>query len=208
MNGKVLNTTESERDLGVVIEKNLKPSTQCRKAAARARVVLGQITRNFHYRDKKHFLRLYTQYVRPHLEFASSAWSPWTAADIQVLEKVQEQALRFTHGLKGETYLERCAEAGLETLEKRRYNQDMMQVFKIIKGIDKVSLEKLFTKVDHTAGTRNAVSQTNLKKKMARKEVRLNSFSLRVVDNWNRLPEEMKKLENPAPLKKFLKRKP
>lgn len=206
MHGKVLDSTDAERDLGVVIEKSLKPSSQCKKAAARARVVLGQITRNFHYRDKKHFIRLYTQYVRPHLEFASSAWAPWTAADIQTVEKVQEQALRFTHGLKGGTYQERCAEVGLETLEKRRWIQDMMQVFKILKGKDKVCPDKLFTRVDHTTGTRMSADQMNLKKRMAKKDVRLNSFSVRVVDKWNRIPEEVKKLENPASFKKYLKK--
>ena len=122
MDGQVLETTDSERDLGVIIEKSLKPSAQCKKAAAKARVVLGQITRNFHYRYKKHFLNLYKQYVRPHLEFSSPAWAPWGVGDIQVLEKVQEQALRFTHGLKNGTYEEKCKEAGLETLEKRRQN--------------------------------------------------------------------------------------
>ena len=31
----------------------------------------GQIQREFHYRDKKRFTRLYVQYVRPHVEFAA-----------------------------------------------------------------------------------------------------------------------------------------
>ena len=46
----------------------------------------------------------------------------------------------------------------------------------------------------------------NLKKKMAKKDVRLNSFSVRVVDKWNQIPEDVKKLENPGPFKKYLKR--
>jgi hypothetical protein len=41
----------------------------------------------FSLQDKKVFLRLYTQYVRPHLEFATPAWSPWLTADKQKLEK-------------------------------------------------------------------------------------------------------------------------
>jgi hypothetical protein len=156
--------TDSERDLGVIIDKSLKPSAQCKKAAAKAKMVLSQITRNFHYRDRKYFLNLYKQYVRPHLEFSSPAWSPWAQADIQTLEKVQEQALRWTSGLKGTTYAERCAEVGLETLEARRNVQDMMQVFKIIKGVDKVNPDQLFAKITHGTGTRNATDPWNLQR--------------------------------------------
>jgi hypothetical protein len=50
----------------------------------------------------------------------------------------------MTSGLRGESYEERCREAGLETLEARRKTQDITQVFKILKGIDKIDPEKLF----------------------------------------------------------------
>jgi hypothetical protein len=73
MRGVRLEETEEERDIGVAVTKNLKPSSQCSKAAGRASSVLGQLRRNFHYRDRYTFLRLYKQYVRPHLEFSAPA---------------------------------------------------------------------------------------------------------------------------------------
>ena len=63
MNGVVLKTTESERDIGVKVQSNLRPSLQCSEAAQRANAVLGQITRSFHYRDRRTFVKLYIQYV-------------------------------------------------------------------------------------------------------------------------------------------------
>ena len=39
----------------------------------------------FHYRDRWTFVRLYKLYVRPHLEFAAPAWSPWTIQDKECL---------------------------------------------------------------------------------------------------------------------------
>jgi hypothetical protein len=95
--------------------------------------VLKQITKNFHYRDRRMFLKLYKQYARPHLEFASPAWSAWLIGDIEVVEKVQEKALKMTTGLKGTTYEERCKEAGLRTLEDQRRLKDISQVFKLLK---------------------------------------------------------------------------
>ncbi len=75
-----------------------------------------QLRKNFHYRDRRTFVRLYKQYVRPHLEFASPAWSPWNLGDQEKLEKVQEKAVKMVTGLTGTTYEERCVELGLETL--------------------------------------------------------------------------------------------
>ncbi len=112
-------------------------------------------------------MRLYKQYVRPHLEFASSAWSPWLAGDIEVLEKVQEKALRMTTGLKGNTYEERCKEVGLNTLQERRKVQDLTQVFKILKGINKVEPEQIFGRRRENQYTRQSANPWNLTKKQA-----------------------------------------
>ena len=71
-----LSETTEERDIGVTVSCNLKPGQQCRKAAQTASMVLGQITRSFHYRDRKVFLNLCKQHVRPHLELAATAWAP------------------------------------------------------------------------------------------------------------------------------------
>jgi hypothetical protein len=66
-------TTEEEKDVGIYISPSLKPGNHCRKAANKAQAVPKQTAKNFHYTDKNTFLKLYKQYVRPQLEFASSA---------------------------------------------------------------------------------------------------------------------------------------
>jgi hypothetical protein len=76
MRGTTLGTTQAERDIGVTITRNLTPSAHCSKAAGRAMAVLSQFKWNFHYRNRHTFVKLYTQYVRPHLKFTAPAWSP------------------------------------------------------------------------------------------------------------------------------------
>jgi hypothetical protein len=90
INGQELSVVEEEKDIGVipVVQKNLKPGKQCEKSANMAAAVLRQIERNFHYRDRNVFVKLYTQYVLPHLEFSTPAWSPWLRTDIDKLENV------------------------------------------------------------------------------------------------------------------------
>jgi hypothetical protein len=65
MSGQKLDTTGEERDIGVMVTKNPRPSAQCAKAARTATTVLSQLRRAFHFRDRHIFVRLYTQYVRP-----------------------------------------------------------------------------------------------------------------------------------------------
>ena len=64
-----------------------------KKAAGIARAVLRQLARNFQYRDRYVFKKLYVQYIRPHLEFAWPAWNPWQKEDIDLLERVQKRQL-------------------------------------------------------------------------------------------------------------------
>jgi hypothetical protein len=76
MNGERLAVVEEEIDMGVTVQTNMKPNKQSQKAANTAMSVLWTIQRNFHYRNKTVYMKLYKQYVRPHLKFAVPAWSP------------------------------------------------------------------------------------------------------------------------------------
>lgn len=99
MDGKLLNKVENEIDIGVKIDNSMKPGAQCREASRVTMAVLNQISGAFHYPDRITFLNLYKTYVRVHLEFSTPAWNPWQSGDINVLEKVQKEAV--ISGLKG-----------------------------------------------------------------------------------------------------------
>ena len=190
MGGQVLEDITEERDIGVMVTANLKPATQCVKAARTASVVLGQIGRAFHYRDKRTFGRLYKQYVRPHLEFASQAWSPWLRGDIEVLEKIQLRAVKMIGGLRGVTYEERLAELGLQSLEDRRAEADMVMTYKVLTGKVRVDRDSWFKLAAPAAQqqTRAAADPLRLQKPRARLDIRDKFFTVRVIDKWNQLP--------------------
>jgi hypothetical protein len=205
MRGTKLGTTEEERDIGVTITKNLKPSAQCSKAAGRATAVLGQIRRNFHYRDRHTFLKLYKQYVRPHLEFAVPAWSPWLQGDKDTLERVQEKAVKMVNGLQGATYQEKLRELGLESLEERRNSQDMALVHKFL--TEKTGTD-LFQRAaaELNTRTRQTAGEHGLRVQYARTDPRKFSFTMRTVEPWNRLPEEIKTAKDREAFRSRLKK--
>jgi hypothetical protein len=207
MNNQQLSATEEERDIGVCVARNLKPSAQCALAARTAQTVLSQLSRAFHYRDRHVFKRLYVQYVRPHLEFASVAWTPWHEADKTVLERIQQRAVSMISGLKGATYEEKLAELGLTTLEERRHQTDMLQTFKIMRGFDNVDSATWFQRVDTSVRTtRSAADPLNLRAQPARLDIRRNFFSNRVIEPWNLVPSELKNARTVGYFKRAYKR--
>jgi ribonuclease P/MRP protein subunit RPP40 len=77
MNGKDLEEISEERDLGVIVQQDLKRSKQCSKSVSTANRILGMIKRSFCYLSKDVVLKLYKSLVRPHLEYCVQAWRPY-----------------------------------------------------------------------------------------------------------------------------------
>ena len=59
MKGRPLEAVHEERDLGIMITKDLKCSKQCLNAVKAASKILGMIKRTFTYKSEKIILQLY-----------------------------------------------------------------------------------------------------------------------------------------------------
>ena len=68
MNGSVIEEVKEEKDLGVWMETDMRPSKQCKMAAQSANWTLGQLSRAFHFRKASSIVPLYKTFVRPKLE--------------------------------------------------------------------------------------------------------------------------------------------
>ena len=194
MNNTKIKQCDNERDIGVTVSSNLKPSNHCHDIARKANFALNQILKCFHYRDKIVFLNMYKQRVRPILEFSCPAWNPWLKSDIDVLEKVQIKAVNAISTLKSKTYPEKLNELKLMSLETRRTRYDLVQVYKTLNSIDKVNSNTWFKTVgeNSTRATRLTDYELNLVKPRARLDMRSYFFSHRVIDKWNQLPTLVK----------------
>ena len=134
------------------------------------------------------FLQLYKSIVRPHLEYALSVRSPHFKKDKIALENVQRRATRLVKSLFGQTYSQRLRALGLPSLEYRRKRSDMVEVYKILNNIDIIEKDRLFTMATYSS-TRGHPQK--LFKKRSNRNIRMNSFSNRVVEKWNNLPEHV-----------------
>ena len=180
----------------------MKPGKQCTKAAKVANFTLGQIQRAFHFRTKKTLVPLYKAFVRPKLEFAIQAWSPWQEGDKKVLEKVQERMIRLLSDAKGGSYEEKLESVNLTTLTERRKRGDVIEAFKTLNGINKVDKNKWFQiEQDDARATRRNTEVTEegekrrtnvLKEEAARLEVRRNFYTVRTAKSWNKIPDAVR----------------
>jgi DNA polymerase/3'-5' exonuclease PolX len=87
-------------------------------------------------------------------------------------------------GLKSKDYSERLEELGLTTMEERRHQLDMVQVYKIVNGVGGVNSEQWFKMAENARETRRT-DPTNIRIQAARLEIRRNFFSHRVTAAWN-----------------------
>mgnify|MGYP003454614844 FL=1 len=121
----VLIETVEEKDLGILVKNDLKPSSQCSAAASKATSMMGLVKRHFKDLDSDSFLLLYKTYIRPHLEYCVQAWSPHLKKDILLLETVQKKSTKLVRGFKNLPYNRRLEKLGLSTLEERREQGDL-----------------------------------------------------------------------------------
>ena len=189
---KEIASSNKERDLGVIVDKSLKFSEQCNKAANGANMTLGMIKRNVISRDKDIIVNLYKTLVRPKLDYCVQAWRPYLRKDIDNFEKVQRRATKLISQCKGLSYNDRLKITGLTTLEERRNRGDMLEVFKTIKGINKLDYRKLFSLLNNTHTRGHSLKLT---KTRSRLDCRKNFFSCRVIDRWNSLPKHVVEAE-------------
>ena len=138
-----------------------KRESQCQQAYAKASKALGIIART--NKTPHVLLRLYKSLVRPHLEYCVPAWSPHYE-DKVLLERVQHRFTKMVPGFRQLTYEQRLKRLGLWTLEERRNRADLLEVFKMYKGLSLTPFSRFFT-ISNVLSTRGQLAiQLNLSK--------------------------------------------
>ena len=105
-----------EKDLGVIIDMELSFEEYIASKIKKANGMMGLIRRTFSYLDPETFKRLYTSFVRPHVEYAQPVWSPHLRKHIRMLEHLQERATKLVDRMKDLSYTERLRALDLPTV--------------------------------------------------------------------------------------------
>ena len=78
-----------------MISSNLKWNDHVNNVIKKVSWSLGMLRRNISMCSKDTKSMAYNTLVRPHLEYASSVWDPYTDELVEAIEKVQRRAARF-----------------------------------------------------------------------------------------------------------------
>ena len=184
-----LDQSDGEKDIGVLVDENINFSKHIQQQINKANSIMGLIRRTYTFLDERSFKYLFQALVRPHLEYAAAVWSPYKIADIESIENVQRRATKLIPSLKSLEYPQRLRKLKMPTLKYRRLRGDMIETFKILKGIyDKEVTDKMLA-LDTNVRTRG--NSLKLKKRFSRLNIRKFSFTNRIVDPWNSLPEHI-----------------
>ena len=185
MNGCTLEVTTQERDLGVIIDNELKFHVHTAAAVKKANQVLGIIKRSYCTRNADTVSTLYKVMVRPLPEYGNVIWGPHYRMDMKSVESVQRRATKLIPELREKTYQERLKALRLPSLVYRRRRGDMIVMYKIKHGMLRIDSTDLFTPLEFL---RTRGHQYRVYKGGATKQQRMSSFSQRVVNDWNNLP--------------------
>ena len=95
LNGSLLQQVLSYRYLRITITSDLSWYPHITTICNKTRKLIGLLYRRFSRNAiPSTLLKLYTTFVRPHVEYASIVWSPHFKNEVDALEKVQRFALR------------------------------------------------------------------------------------------------------------------
>ena len=187
MGSELIEATDAQKDLGIIIHISLQSKYQVAKCVKTANKMLGMIRRTYADKSKENMLPLYKSLVRTHLDYGVQAWRPYHQRDIDILEGVQRRFLKMIEGYGDLTYDERLLKCGKMSLEMRRLRGDMIEVFKLLNGFVDVDYNRYFT-LDKSGHRGRPLK---LKVEHARLDVRKYFFTNRVIREWSALPRNV-----------------
>ena len=192
INGKPLKSVNEEKDLGIIVDNDLKFHKQTAASIKKANASFGMIKKSFSLLDQFTVPLLYKSLVRPHLEYANVMWGPFYKGDIMLVEKVQRRSTKLVEGLKSMPYQDRLRHLKLPSLQHRRRRGDLILAHKIFTGQVKLNPERIFAMTNKTLRGH----PYRIRKKQIKTNLSCNTFSNRIVEDWNRLPKEIVTAQN------------
>ena len=172
-----------------------------KRVTAKAQRSLGFVRRNLSSAPRPVKTQMYETRVRPHLEYASSAWDPHTQSNIKALEMVQRRAARFVTGNYSRepgTVTGIISDLQWPPLQSRRQISRLCLLYKTVHNEVAISLPTYITRP--TCTTRRTHHQRYLQVR-TNTQIHQYSFFPRTITDWNSLPPNILEAETAASFK-------
>ena len=202
--------SETVKDIGVLMSDNLLFNDHITEIKNKSKRVAAWIFRLVQSRSAEVVMLLYKTYVRPHLEYSCSLWSPSEIQHISALESIQRSVTARIDGLDQLTYFDRLKKLDLFSLQRRRERYDIIHLWKIQQGIITNDLGLIFYETSRQGWKcRRNIIQSRHRKLST---IRHNSFPHRAAALFNTIPKSVKNTDSlnvfKTRLDKYLKKVP
>ena len=186
--------SNSVKDLGVLMDEDMSFGEQITTIKNKAKKVAGWIFRIVQTRRQDHIMLLYLTYVRPHLEYACSLWSPYKLCQIQAIESVQRSVTSRISELKDQSYHQRLNALNLFSLQRRRERYDIIHIWKMQQGIIQNDINLQFYRSSRHGWKCKLSKLPQQESHLA--TVKYNSFSSRAAALFNLVPKSVKEAKS------------
>jgi len=186
----LLTVVDSYPYLGVTVSNDLRWHQHTDNISIKATRLLNFVRRNIYCCSTEAKALAYISLIRPHLEYASAAWDPYTARDSNQLDSVQRRAARFVKKdyRRTTSVSQLVVQLGWESLSDRRMNARLSLFYKGLHGLAAVPVDQLqrSTRCTRYSGTDTFIALPS------RIDCYKYSFLPRTVVDWNALPEHVR----------------
>ena len=155
----------------------------------RANKIAGLLMRTITHKAVSIMIPLFKALVRPILEYGNVVWSPYLKKHINEIESVQRRFTKKIIGLSDLEYEDRLRKLRLPSLEYRRLQGDMIEVYKILQNIYDPCTTKTLLTLSGNEITRG--HKYKLTKIFTNTRSYQKFFTIRVTNLWNKLPPEI-----------------
>ena len=184
---------DSIKDLGIYVSSNFKWEKHISKIVNLSLITSYQILKTFKTKNIWTLMKLYKTYIRPKLEYNTPIWNPYLLKNINTIESVQR---RFTKivcrrcSIVFNSYQNRLEKLKILSLQDRRIRNDLLLMFKILRGLSDISFSSYF-KIQTSPYSLRGGETKIVPLESYSSPAWINSFFNRAPKYFNKLPPEI-----------------
>ena len=157
--------------------------------------------------DRKTLQVIYFSFIRPLIEYADVVWDNCPRFLKDQLDKIQMEAARIVTGCsKLVSLLDLTREAVWESLSQRRRKHKLLLYFKMVNGLCPSTLSALVPQSIGSTSLYSLCGSQNHRIPTCRTELYKRSFLPKVIEEWNKLPIEIRNQNLISCFKNYLNR--
>ena len=221
LDDKLLDYVNCEKDLGVVIDHKLSWTNHCEQAVNKATRQFNLLRRTCYFiKDSRQRRALYLTLVRSIFEHCCQIWSPQNPSSLILFNKLQKRAVKWILREQQESYspvdfLTKQKELDILPMEHKFLFTDLVLFYKIINKEIKIELPYYISKFESqdvekvtrsSQPVKNGSDDLQYKCKLQPKvKCFQDSYFVRTLNKWNKIPYEIRNSDNLDKFKALLK---